>query len=64
MKAIIGAAEDVDERTAVIIHLMARCGLRIGEALALRRQDVNLDTMTITVATTMSRQEGIRPVKG
>ncbi len=64
MKAIIGAAEDVDERTAVIIHLMARCGLRIGEALALRRQDINLDTMTITVATTMSRQEGIRPVKG
>lgn len=64
MNAIIATAEDVDERTAVIIHLMARCGLRIGEALALRRQDVDLDAMTITVATTMSRQEGIRPVKG
>lgn len=64
MNTIIAGAEDVDERTAVIIHLMARCGLRIGEALALRRQDVDLDTMTITVATTMSRQEGIRPVKG
>ena len=64
MKTIIVAAEDVDERTAVIVHLMGRCGLRIGEALALRHRDVDLDSKTITVATTMSRQEGIRPVKG
>ncbi len=64
MKAVIAVAEDVDEHTAVIIHLMARCGLRIGEALALRRQDVDLDSKMITVATTMSRQDGIRPVKG
>jgi integrase len=64
MKAIIAAAEEADERSAVIIHLMARCGLRIGEALALRRQGVDLENKTITVATTMSRQEGIRPVKG
>jgi integrase len=61
---IISAAEEVDERTAVVVHLMARCGLRVGEALALRRRDVDLDTKTITVATSMSRQEGIRPVKG
>jgi integrase len=62
--AIISAAEEVDERTAVVVHLMARCGLRVGEALALRRRDVDLDAKTITVATSMSRQEGIRPVKG
>ncbi len=64
MNAMIIAAEEVDERTAVIVHLMARCGLRIGEALALRRQDVDLDSNTLTVATTMTREEGIRPVKG
>ncbi len=64
MKAIIAAAEEADERSAVIIHLMARCGLRIGEALALRRQNVDLEDKMITVATTMSRQAGIRQVKG
>ena len=33
---IIAVAEDIDERTAIVVHLMARCGLRVGEALALR----------------------------
>jgi len=43
---------------------MARCGLRIGEALALRTKDVNLEARTLTVATSLSRREGIRPLKG
>jgi len=64
LNAIIAAAEEVDERTAVLICLMGRCGLRIGEALALRRRDVDLDAKMLTVATSMSRREGIRPVKG
>lgn len=62
--AVIAAAEEVDERTAILIPLMGRCGLRVGEALALRRRDVDLDTKMLTVATSMSRREGIRPVKG
>ena len=62
--SVVEAAEDIDERTAVIIYLMARCGLRIGEALALRRRDVDLDANTISVHTSMSRREGVRPVKG
>lgn len=64
LSAIIATAEAVDERTAVLIHLMARCGLRIGEALALRTRDVDLKAKTLTVATSLSRREGIRPVKG
>jgi integrase len=64
LDVIIAAAEEVDERTAVLIHLMARCGLRVGEALALRRRDVDLDAKMLTVATSMSRREGVRPVKG
>lgn len=62
--AVLAAAEEVDERTAVLVHLMARCGLRVGEALALRRRDVDLEAKKITVATSMSRREGVRPVKG
>lgn len=64
MNAIIGAAEDVDERTAVVVHLAARCGLRIGEAIALRRRDVDLDGATIAVRTSMPRRGQARPVKG
>ena len=64
MIEVINAAEEVDERTAVLVHLAARCGLRIGEALALRTKDVDLDAKTITVATSLSRKEGIRPLKG
>ena len=61
---IIEAAEDIDERTAVVVHFMARCGLRIGEALALRRKDVDLDTSQLHVRTSMTRSGPVRPVKG
>ena len=64
LEEVIAAAEEVDERTAVLVHLMARGGLRVGEALSLRRRDVDLDAKMLTVATSMSRREGIRPVKG
>jgi integrase len=61
---VLQAAEDIDPRTAIVVHLMLRCGLRIGEALALRRQDLDLESGTISVRTSMSRREGVRPTKG
>jgi integrase len=64
IRLLIEAAEEVDERTAVAIHLMVRAGLRIGEALALRRRDVDLDNATIYVGTSMPREGEVRPVKG
>ena len=38
--AVISAAEQIDESTAGMVWLMARAGLRIGEVLALRRDDL------------------------
>lgn len=64
IQALIRAAEEVDERTAVLVHLMTRAGLRIGEALALRRRDVDLDNATIYVGTSMPREGDVRPLKG
>ena len=42
---------------------MARCGLRIGEALALQRHDLDLDTGLLRVERSLSRHEGVRPLK-
>lgn len=64
INSVLAAAEAVDERTAVVVHLMARCGLRASEALALRRSDVNLDEGTVDVRTSMPRQGSPTPVKG
>jgi integrase len=64
LNAVLQAAEQVDGRTAILIHLMARCGLRVGEAIALRRSNVNLGAGTIEIQRSMSRREGTRPVKG
>jgi integrase len=61
---VITAAEDIDERTAVVVVLMARCGLRIGEAFALRRRDVDLDNALLHVRTSMTRSGPVGPVKG
>lgn len=36
----------------------------IGEALALRRRDIDLDNATINVATSMPREGDVRPLKG
>jgi integrase len=61
---VLQAAEKIDPRNAIVVHLMLRCGLRIGEALALRRQDLDLESSKISVRTSMSRREGVRPTKG
>jgi integrase len=64
IEAVLTAAEQVDPRCAVVVHLMSRCGLRAGEALGLRVRDVDLTNMRIAVRVSMSRREGLRPVKG
>ena len=60
--AVISAAEQIDESTAGMVWLMARAGLRIGEVLALRRDD--LASGMLSIRGSMSRREGLRPVKG
>lgn len=61
---ILEASERVDPNTAPMVWLMARAGLRIGEVLALKRTDVDLVQRMLHVRASMSRREGIRPVKG
>lgn len=61
---VLEAAEAVDSDLAPIVWLLARAGLRIGEALALKRSDVDLAGRMLRVQASMSRREGTRPVKG
>lgn len=64
VEQVITAADEIDPRTSAMVYLMTRCGLRIGEAIALRRRDVDLDRGLLTVANSMSRRAGLKPVKG
>lgn len=64
LRAVLESAELVDHRTAAMVWLMARCGLRIGEAIALNRSDTDFGAGTITVARSMSRRDGVQPLKG
>jgi integrase len=61
--ALVAASDDVDPATAPIVWLMARCGLRFGEALALQRHDLDLDSGLLRVERSLSRHEGVRPLK-
>jgi integrase len=61
--ALIGASDRVDPATAPIVWLMARCGLQIGEVLALQCHDLDLDAGTLRVERSLSRHEGVRPLK-
>jgi integrase len=63
LAAVFEAAEGVDDRTGAMVHLMARCGLRVGEVIALRRSDLDFEAGTVTVATSMSRREGVKVPK-
>jgi len=58
---LLDAAETVDESQAGVVWLMARGGLRIGEALAVKRSDIEGDTLT--VQRSMSRSEGVKAPK-
>lgn len=64
LSRILEAAESTDTSKAAIVWLMARADLRIGEALALRRSDLDFRRTSIEVVRSMSRREGPRPVKG
>jgi integrase len=61
---ILAAAEQVDEATAPVVWLMARCGLRIGEALAVHRTDINLAAGTLTVRRALNRSGELVATKG
>ena len=47
-----------------MVWLMARGGLRVGEVLALKRSDVDMESRVLTIRGSMSRREGVKPVKG
>jgi integrase len=64
LRLVIKTAEIIDPITAPMVLVVARCGLRIGEAIALQRSDVDFTTGLLTVSSSMSRREGLRPVKG
>jgi integrase len=53
--AVLAAAESVRIDQAVIVWLMARGGLPVGEALALKRTDIDFGTSTVAVVRTMGR---------
>lgn len=63
ISAVLDAAEDVDDRTATMVWLMARCGLRIGEVIALRREALDFKQDALTVAMSMSRRDGLKTPK-
>ena len=62
--AVIAAAEEVDESLAGVVWLMARAGLRVGEALAIHRSDIDFAAGTITVQRSMARNGEITATKG
>jgi integrase len=64
VSALLDAAENIDELTAAIVWLMARGGLRVGEALAIHRSDIGLASGVLTVKRSMARNGEIKAVKG
>jgi len=62
--ALLSAAERVDELTAPIVWLMARAGLRVGEALAVQRGDIDFSDGTLTIERSLTRGGELVAVKG
>ena len=63
MTALREAAEAVDVRTAAMVWVMAGCGLRVGEVIALKRGDVDFDQGLLSVSGSMSRRAGVTAPK-
>ena len=63
LREVLAAAEDVDTRNAGLVWVLAMAGLRVGEVLALKGEDVDLAAGTLRVAGSMSRREGLRGPK-
>ena len=62
--AILDAAEHTDETTAGVVWLMARAGLRIGEALAIHWSDIDLDRGILQVRRSLTPTVDLVAVKG
>jgi integrase len=62
--ALLEAAEQVDESTAGVVWLMARAGLRIGEALAVQRDDIDLVGGVLHVRRSLTRRGDVVAPKG
>jgi integrase len=55
LKRIIHSAYEVDSDFGCLVQIVAQCGLRPGEGLALRRCDIDLERAEIHVRKTFSR---------
>jgi integrase len=64
LAAVIEAADTADPRNGAMVYVMARMGLRVGEAMALRRGDVDLGPGMLHVRSSMARSGDIGPLKG
>ncbi len=63
-ESVHDAAEVVNEDQALIVWLMVRCGMRIGEASALKRSDIDFDEGTIRIERTLTKDGRESAVKG
>lgn len=55
---LFALADAMPEKHRALTLICGMCGLRFGEAVALRRRDVNLEQRTLTVARTATRADG------
>jgi integrase len=62
--AVIAAAEIEDERNAAMVVVLARLGLRVGEAMALRRSDIDFARGRLRVERSLNRLGETVPLKG
>jgi integrase len=60
---VVQAAYDTNAATAFIVVALARLGLRIGEALGLRRDDFDLKAGTVAIQRSRDRDGTARPLK-
>lgn len=64
VSALLDTAELVDESTAGVVWLMARAGLRIGEALGHQRSDIDLAAGMLHVRRSLTRYGELVAPKG
>lgn len=57
---LFALADAMPEHHRALTLICGMCGLRFGEAVALRRRDVDLDARTLTVTYTATRSKGVK----
>jgi integrase len=62
--AVIAAAEVEDHRNAAMVVVLARLGLRVGEAMALQRPDLDFEGGRVRVERSLNRLGEPVPLKG